>query len=224
MTQEIEREALPPLPEPTLADLIGRAQGWDGRFLTRDVPDLPPLPAHGPVIGHTYSADQMHAYARAALSMKAPAWPKLSKHDCGDPTCPGQDGDTCHYEGKNPWPRKASAEPVARVINGTEVDGNGDKTREREIDWYEGIVNKLPVGTLLYARPPAQPPVDEREALRAALELGRDAVEEVLNMHIMNYGGKDFRGRITNTRADLAKMKAALAALNQVESDSGKAG
>ena len=22
----------------------------------------------------------------------------------GDPTCPCQDGDMCHYEGPNPWP------------------------------------------------------------------------------------------------------------------------
>jgi len=29
------------------------------------------------------------------------AQPKYCRY--GDPTCPCQDGDPCHYEGKNPW-------------------------------------------------------------------------------------------------------------------------
>jgi hypothetical protein len=32
----------------------------------------------------------------------------------GDPTCPCQDGDMCHYEGPNPWPEP---DPLRKVYS-----------------------------------------------------------------------------------------------------------
>jgi len=31
-----------------------------------------------------------------------------------DPTCPCQDGDACHYKGKDPWPIKSKPAPVGQ--------------------------------------------------------------------------------------------------------------
>lgn len=47
-----------------------------------------------------------------------------------------------------------SAEPVAEICEGTEVDGSGNLIHAREIDWYAEDIQHLPVGTKLYAAPP----------------------------------------------------------------------
>lgn len=31
----------------------------------------------------------------------------------GDPSCPCQDGDSCHYEGANPWPEPSTQQKAA---------------------------------------------------------------------------------------------------------------
>lgn len=101
MTQEIEREALPPLPNPVR---------WE---------EAPPGIAANGWPQCVYTADQMRAYARAALSMKAPAEP-------------------------------AKYQPCLNC--GCDLTG--------VVKHYSGCPNDPDA--------PAQPPVDEREALQWA--------------------------------------------------------
>jgi hypothetical protein len=44
-------------------------------------------------------------------------------------------------------------EPVATIIEGSEVDGDGKLLAAREIDWYSEDIADLPVGTPLYTIP-----------------------------------------------------------------------
>ena len=55
---------------------------------------------------------------------------KLCKY--GDPTCPCADGDTCHYEGQNPWPappkgkfeptKQSAGDKIRRELSGSSVE------------------------------------------------------------------------------------------------------
>jgi hypothetical protein len=60
----------------------------------------------------------------------------------------------------------APGEPVARIIEGTEVDQDGNLLAAREIDWCAKDIDNLPVGTNLYPdlqpAPVAQPLMDEQ--------------------------------------------------------------
>ena len=46
---------------------------------------------------------------------------------------------------------KPEPEPVAWVIECTEVDEDGVPIRRRDIDWNESLVDELPIDTKLYA-------------------------------------------------------------------------
>ena len=50
-------------------------------------------------------------------------------------------------------PPQQSAEPVAVVIEGTEVDLDGKLIEPRVIDWLPAEIQSLPIGTKLYAAP-----------------------------------------------------------------------
>ena len=62
------------------------------------------------------------------------------------------------------------AQPVATIIACSEVDLDGNPRMERDIEWHEGDIADLPVGTKLYAGPAApqseaQPEPDDYAAL-----------------------------------------------------------
>jgi hypothetical protein len=43
----------------------------------------------------------------------------VSRRRCpyGDPTCPCQDGDACHYEGPDAWPARMVSRRVPSVVS-----------------------------------------------------------------------------------------------------------
>ncbi len=65
----------------------------------------------------------------------------------------------------------AQGEPVARIIEGTEVDQDGNLLAAREIDWCAKDIDNLPVGTSLY--PDLQPAPVARRLTDEEIEAGR---------------------------------------------------
>jgi hypothetical protein len=64
----------------------------------------------------------------------------------------------CGYPDCDRRPVKAAppGEPVACIVDGTEVDLNGNQLETRWVDWMPDDISHLPVGTLLYAAPPVR--------------------------------------------------------------------
>jgi hypothetical protein len=72
---------------------------------------------------------------------------RMAKCKYGDPTCPCQDGDLCHYEGKNAWPAPhcprcgvslLSYRPVSEFDDAHHLSRDGERPAIRCAD----IVNK----------------------------------------------------------------------------------
>jgi hypothetical protein len=62
------------------------------------------------------------------------------------------------------------AQPVATIIACSEVDLDGNPRMERDIEWHEGDIADLPVGTKLYAGPAAPQSEAQPEPVRSAVK------------------------------------------------------
>jgi hypothetical protein len=62
----------------------------------------------------------------------------------------------------------AEVEPVAWITECHEVDAHGKPIAEREIDYHQSAIDLLPIGTKLYAAPPAAAPTEPTDSQREA--------------------------------------------------------
>lgn len=136
----------------------------------------------------------------------------------GDPSCPCQDGDSCHYEGNNPWTPPAVYDFALEVfrIAGGDVECCPHPTRDQAIacvrdlrERYEEALKTPPTAT-----EPAQTGrggADHHATLRKVLDMALDYARAELNWARDAYKG--YEHRIDPYERDVKELEAIDAAM-----------
>jgi hypothetical protein len=69
-------------------------------------------------------------------------------------------------------PEPAQGEPVAEVVDCSEVDIDGNPLALRELDWNTADLDRLPAGTKLYAAPQQRRPLTDEQLKQAMSDAG----------------------------------------------------